>query len=271
MKASLMRMCLPALLVIAGGALFLGTWQHRHRLGSPGVRLISESILGVDDTGPKRGSTNTFIAATNSIYLPARVGEFDSTPQPVSKTVLDWLPQDTTYGQRIYKTKDGFTIQANAVLMGKDRTSIHQPDYCLPMQGWVTVSKQLTSIPVSKPRPYELPVMRMDSRQIFKGADGKEKSLSSVFVYWFVADNQLTANHRQRMWWMARDLLRTGVLQRWAYVTYFSVCAPGQEEATYARMREFIATAVPEFQLTPAAARQVVTADRSSRREEALE
>jgi hypothetical protein len=99
----------------------------------------------------------------------------------------------------------------------------------------------------------------MDSRQTFQGKDGKQQSLSSVFVYWFVADNQLTAKHGQRMWWMARDLLRTGVLQRWAYVTYFSVCAPGQEEATYARMCEFIAAAVPEFQLTPAPAHNVAS------------
>jgi hypothetical protein len=42
------------------------------------------------------------------------------------------------------------------------------------------------------------------------------------------------------------------VLQRWAYVTYFSLCAPGQEEATYTRMRQFISDIVPEIQLTPA-------------------
>lgn len=245
---------------MAGGALFLGTWQHRHRLGVPGVRVIAEPILGVDDTGPARSNTSTFLAATNSIYLPERVGDFDSAPQPLSKVVLDWLPKDTTYGQRVYKTKDGFTIQANVVLMGQDRTSIHKPEYCLPMQGWGAVSKQLTSIPVSKPRPYELPVMRIDSRQTFKDAEGKQKSLSSVFVYWLVADNQLTAKHAQFMRWMARDLLRTGVLQRWAYVTYFSVCAPGQEEATYARMRQFIAAAVPEFQLTPSPAKHVAKA-----------
>jgi hypothetical protein len=260
-----MRTCLLALLVIAGGALFLGTWQYRHRLGAPGVRVISESILGVDDPTQGRGNTNTFIAATNSIYLPERVGDFESTPQPVSKVVLDWLPKDTTYGQRLYKSKDNFQIQANAVLMGKDRTSIHKPEYCLPMQGWAKISEQLTSIPISNPTSYDLPVMRRDSRQTFKGKDGKEQSISSVFIYWFVADSQFTANHRNLMWRIGYDLLRTGVLQRWAYVTFFSVCAPGQEEATYARMREFIAAAVPEFQLTPAPAKQVVTADRSSR------
>ena len=53
------------------------------------------------------------------------------------------------------------------------------------------------------------------------------------------------------MWWMARELFRTGLLQRWAYISCTAICAPGQEEATTERMKQFIAAAVPEFQLTP--------------------
>jgi hypothetical protein len=73
--------------------------------------------------------------------------------------------------------------------------------------------------------------------------------LRGVFLYWFVADNELTAYHWERMWWMARDLVRTGVLQRWAYVTVFSPCFPGEEEATFERMKRFVSSSVPEFQL----------------------
>jgi hypothetical protein len=50
---------------------------------------------------------------------------------------------------------------------------------------------------------------------------------------------------------MARDVLFTGELDRWAYITFFSVCAPGQEDATFERMKKLIAAAVPEFQLVP--------------------
>jgi hypothetical protein len=69
-------------------------------------------------------------------------------------------------------------------------------------------------------------------------------------VYWFVAENQLTADHNQRMWWMARDLMRTGVLQRWAYLACLVVCPPGEDEKSYERVKQFIAEAVPQFQLT---------------------
>jgi hypothetical protein len=52
------------------------------------------------------------------------------------------------------------------------------------------------------------------------------------------------------------------VLQRWAYVACISPCAPGQEDATFARMKKFIAAAVPEFQLTPPPAGPAVAARR---------
>ena len=66
-----------------------------------------------------------------------------------------------------------------------------------------------------------------------------------------MADQEQTMDNAQRMWWLARDLLRTGVLQRWAYISYFTVCAPGQEEATFARVEKLIAASVPEYQLPP--------------------
>jgi hypothetical protein len=62
------------------------------------------------------------------------------------------------------------------------------------------------------------------------------------------------------MWWMAKDMMLTGVLQRWAYVTYFAVCAPGEEDATFERMKKMIAASVPEFQLTPGVGSVATTA-----------
>ena len=46
--------------------------------------------------------------------------------------------------------------------------------------------------------------------------------LSGVYVFWFVADGEETPSHFQMMKRLALHLLRTGVLQRWAYVSLFS-------------------------------------------------
>jgi hypothetical protein len=40
-------------------------------------------------------------------------------------------------------------------------------------------------------------------------------------------------------------------MERWAYVVCSAVCFPGQEDATFERLKKFMVAAVPEFQLTP--------------------
>jgi hypothetical protein len=40
-------------------------------------------------------------------------------------------------------------------------------------------------------------------------------------------------------------------LQRWAYVSYFAVYEPGQEDAAFERVKKLIMASVPEFQLAP--------------------
>jgi EpsI family protein len=174
---------------------------------------------------------------------------FESKPVPIAQIVLDWLPKDTTYAQRAYQAPDGFRLTANVVVMGADRTSIHKPEYCLTGQGMQIEKQESRQIPVAGPHPFSLPVMKMTAHWEATDAKGSRVPRRMLFVYWFVADGQMTADHNERMWWMARDLITQGVLQRWAYVACLVVCEPGQEDAAYARMEEFISAAVPHFQL----------------------
>src|SRR5450759_865383 len=158
------------------------------------------------------------------------------------------LPKDTSYAGRLYTATNGLQINSTIILMGADRTSIHKPDYCLPGQGWSINEKTVVNIPVAGPQNYQLPVAKWIIGNVYQTPDGQKHEVSGLYVFWFVADGEQTADNYQRMWWLGRDLLRTGVLQRWAYVSFFSVCAPGQEDATFERMKKLIAVTVPEFQ-----------------------
>jgi hypothetical protein len=221
-------------------AFLLGRSQSMQRIGQPGVRLVAGPVYG------EKGE----LVATNTVDLPERVLNFESKAMPIARIVLDWLPKDTTYAQRSYQAPDGFGLTANVVLMGADRTSIHKPEYCLTGQGMHIEKKELCQIPIAGPHPFSLPVMKMTSGWESKDANGGRIRRRVLYVYWFVADGEVTATHNERMWWMARDLITQGVLQRWAYVACLAVCEPGQENAAYARMEQFIAAAVPHFQLT---------------------
>jgi hypothetical protein len=229
-----------SLVLIGSSAGLLAHLRSNQRLGLPGVKTAP--LAQPDADGVKV-----------DVVLPDRVLDFTSEGVPVEKIVLDFLPADTSYGQRLYRKQDGsFETMLNVVMMGTDRTSIHKPQFCLGGQGWViddTASSQI-EIPVSHPQPYNLPAMKLvTTKQIT--VDGQPVLARGLYIYWFVCRDGVTASHTDRMLSMAGHMLRTGVLQRWAYVSCFSVCEPGREEQTLAEMTRFIGAAVPEFQLSP--------------------
>ncbi len=214
--------------------------QSMQRLGIPGVRVVERRVLREDGE----------LVGTNAVPLPETVLNFTSKELPVAKVVHDWLPKDTVYGQRMYEAPDGFWVQSSVILMGTDRSSIHKPEYCLLGQGFQVSKVEHDTVEISQPHRYSLPVLKMFLQREGKTPDGQTVPQSALYVYWFVADGQLTEKHNQRMLWLARDQITRGVLQRWAYVSCFSLFAPGQEEIAYSRIKEWIAAAVPTFQIT---------------------
>ena len=225
--------------LMAVAAVLLVNLGASHHLGKPGLKVVSEPTY----------LTNGVVARTQSVSLPSELPDYTSESVGVTPTEVDWLPQDTLFGRREYRSKDGFRALASVVLMGTDRTSIHKPQFCLDGQGWHIEKTETLSIDVPRPYPYDLRIMKLTSSKLYSDGRGQTMKVRGLYVYWFVADNQLTPHHGERMWWMARDLITTGVLQRWAYVSYFTVCPPGQEDAYYARLKDLIAASVPEFQL----------------------
>jgi hypothetical protein len=223
-----------AIALIASTAAVLSWIRTNQKLGSPGIKAaaVPGSVLMNFD-------------------LPEHVLDFSSTSVPQSQVVLDFLPKDTSFAQRRYTAPDGSWVNANIVLMGTDRTSIHKPEYCLPGQGWRIEEKAVASIPVGGARPYPLQVAKWIASNTLPTQDGRKIDVRALYVFWFVADNEQTVDHWQRIWWLARDLLHTGVLQRWAYVSYFTVCEPGKEDAAFERVKRLIAASVPDFQLPP--------------------
>ncbi len=227
------------LALIGTGALFLNNLRNSYRLSEPGLKLSNEPLYDNKEN----------LASTNRVDLPKQVLGSVSETVNVTHQEVTWLPDDTTFGRRRYRSFDGNEILISVVLMGTDRTSIHKPQYCLTGQGFRIEKTESSSIPIDKPFEYQLPVKKLTMTKEIPTKEGKVKR-SAVFVYWFVSKDQLTANHWERVWLMARDLVTQGVLKRWAYVAVFSLCRPGQEEATYRRMKDFIAAAVPKFQKT---------------------
>jgi hypothetical protein len=234
MKRRQIILFVVALLLMGSVAIVLARFQHLYRLGRPGVKTSE---------------------ITNSVRLrvelPEQVPGYESRWLDPVEGELGALPPDTSFGKRIYRNSDGFEALLTVVLMGTDRTSLHKPQFCLEGQGCHidNTGTLETTIHLERPCAYDLPVVRLVT-SVEKADPSRSRA---VYVYWYVADGELSASVSggERQWWMARDLILNGVLQRWAYVSCFAQCAPGEEEATFQRMKQLIAATVPEFQLTP--------------------
>lgn len=236
MKAKTFIAAALVLALIGGAAGLLHHAKSGQHLGAPGVK------------------TRTLAGRANlEVLLPETVPGYKSELVPQAAIVTNQLPPDTSFGQRLYTGDDGFQAMINVVLMGSDRTSIHKPEICLVGQGWTfdDNATHIMSVPMTRPVAYELPVMRVVATIDTTGENGQPVRRSCVYAYWFVDADHFTAQHNEWKLRMAKDFLLTGVLDRWAYVTFFSVCAPGQEEEAFARMKKLITAAVPEFQLVP--------------------
>lgn len=224
-------------LALIGMTTFGMHWlKANQKLGQPGI--VANPIPG----SPRM-----------DIPLPERVLDYNSKLIPTATNLLTYLPHDTSFAQREYLRGEEYPIWLSVVMMGTDRTSIHKPQFCLVGSGWNIDdgNSSYDTIRVENPHPYDLPVMKLllDPRE-FTDKEGQKIKLSGIYVYWFVADHELTASHWTRMEKMATHLLRTGELQRWAYVSCLGVCPPGQEDATYQQMKKFIAATVPKIQKT---------------------
>ncbi len=233
-KQWMMAAC--ALVLVGGAAVLLIHLKATQRLGEPGVK--THAIPG---------------RINRIVELPEKVLDYQSQAIDVDPVATNALPPDTSFGQRTYSAPNRFPVAVNVVLMGTDRTSIHKPQFCLTGAGWHIDQTERTTIPMDRPSRYALPVTKLTvTRQELN--ERQPVTWRGIYVYWYVTDKALSGDPSglQRMWWSARDLLTTGVLQRWAYVTCFVVCPPGQEATAYEQLQQFMAAAVPEFQLTPA-------------------
>ena len=237
MKSSKLFLAVLVLALIGATATVISRAKSHQRLGEPGVK-----------TGPAADPLR------QRVLLPESLPGYSSEAATDAEKAMTALPPDTSFGVRIYKGTDGLWAQVTVVLMGADRSSIHKPQICMTGQGWTLDrnASRVEEIQMNRPFRYDLPVNKLVFTKQIPTADGQTQTARGIYVYWFVDATHYTASSMQWMaWWLPRDLLLNGILERWAYISYFSYCAPGEEDATYERLKRLLVASVPEYQLVP--------------------
>ncbi len=152
-------LCIAALVLIGGAGTFLAYLQGHQRLGHPAVKTTASAD-----------------SHRLQVELPLQALDYTSEPVEISKSVLDVLPPDTSFGHRHYQAADGFQTDINVVLMGSDRTSLHKPQICLSGTGWNIDRTDKETVRMERPLAYDLPVTKLilseEKPGSFKGAKG---------------------------------------------------------------------------------------------------
>jgi EpsI family protein len=154
--------------------------------------------------------------------LPAAVGDWRGGElQGLTEDERRALPGDTEGARRVYRRTDGYEVACSVVLAGRDVTSIHRPELCLPGQGWLIEYEKVVLLR-SAPFPGgQLQVMRMDAKRSV-GPGGERNLLArAIFAYWFIGKDRVTAHHWERILWTAKDRVLHNRNHRWAYVLIY--------------------------------------------------
>jgi hypothetical protein len=219
--------------LIAGTAGWLGQMGARIKLEAPGVKVSPVELYQADGS----------LVSNRCVVLPEEVPGFHTMKGGPTPEELTGLPADTTFGRNLYANSN-LEVQLTVVLMGTDHTSIHQPQYCLTAQNWNITNSERIVLHIHRPHPYDMQAVRITASQASKSG----QTLSCNYVYWFVSAEKITAEEGARLRSMWKNVLRNGIVERWAYISYFSRCLPGQEAANLEQLQKFIETTVPEIQ-----------------------
>ena len=140
--------------------------------------------------------------------MDVRLGEiegFASEAVQPSEAELTVLPDDTTFDKRVYRSEDGEVFHVSIVFGGRNKSSIHRPELCLPAQGF------------QMRRPRTETVGGVDWH-VVDLAHGSVGEMSCAYTF-FNQEGFRTSSHVRRIFRDVWDRSIHGRIDRWAMIT----------------------------------------------------
>jgi len=209
------------------------------------ILLVLATALAFHFTGSVNATTESGVL----MELPATVGAFTGKEAEASEGEKFVLPKDTEIAKKVYTNEVGDVLNAQIVLAGAEKRSIHRPELCLPAQGWSINGRE--TVPVKLVDGRTISYMKDTISRNVDVGHGVTKPLTSLYCYWFVGNGATTPSHLMRLLLTCWDRVVHHKNHRWAYV---AVSAPVLEgfklngknpESTQKMINDFIAEMGP--------------------------
>jgi len=194
-------------------------------------------------------SVNSTTESGLIMTLPSEINGFSGRDEAASEGEKSVLPKDTEIVKKSYRDSDGEFINAQVVLAGAEKRSIHRPELCLPAQGW-SIDRRET-IPVKLADGSSFTVMADHISKPVEVSPGVTKTLPSLYCYWFVGNGVTTSSHLHRLLLTSWDRIVHHKNHRWAYIAVSAPVLQGfisngkDAGATQKMITDFIANLAP--------------------------
>lgn len=221
------RQMVVVVAILAIGVLVTAMTSDVTRVSEPGIRLVNGEPVLPDQAGGWTGGK----------------------PEGLTEVERNVLPADTKGVRRAYRDAAGNELFCSIVLSGREVSSIHRPELCLPGQGWKIESEYTEPVSTPEAPGGVLQVMRMNATRTSTAADNQGVVTRFVFAYWFVGKDRVTPYHWQRILWTAEDRVLHNRNHRWAYIMVYTPNGPrhDSDEESMQLIAQFVQGVYPQL------------------------
>ncbi len=202
------------------------------------------------DALPVRSATGVRLEpdGLNPAELPSLIGSrWVAYAAPVTAAERAVLPPDTGYSRKNYVSirDNRAQVFVSIVLSGRDRTSIHRPEYCLEGQGW-TIRGRFQHAFALQGLAQGLPATVVRIEREVVSPEGVRAKVPGLLAYWFVSSEGTFGRYTEMLWQNSLDRLFEFRADRWAYVVA-QTTALDSETAALQRLQDVVQGAWPEM------------------------
>lgn len=186
------------------------------------------------------------------LELPERLAGFDSQEMPMSAKEKQVLHEEVQISRRFYFKPDR-AVLATVVLSGAEKRSLHEPQVCLPGQGWVIGAKTFLELDLGRDRPVRATLLSL--HRDAQNPAGQRVRTRALNIYWYVgSDGTAAASYDEHVSKSYVDAVLRNLNHRWALLSFFaplkeevigSLADPYAELAALEDLKAFVRELVP--------------------------
>lgn len=152
--------------------------------------------------------------------LPEVVDQCPSVPLTMTSKERALFDETVDLKRRVYLTPENQQVLVTVVMSGRLKKTLHQPERCLPDQGWIISSSQVVPLHLKDGRELHATVLSL-FRDMIK-EDGSRVRVRALNLYWYQGSHGYsTPSYDMSSFVNYRDAILYNLNHRWAQASFF--------------------------------------------------